>query len=65
MTETKFALIFTVQNALQLHILSFAEQFQSVIIMIENAYTVAKTLGNAYISHENFQIAIATFLHSN
>ena len=55
MTDTKFALIFTIQNALKLHILSVAEQFHLVTMMIEHTYTVAKTHGNAYILHENFQ----------
>ena len=55
MTDTKFALIFTIQNALKLHILSVAEQFHSVTMMIEHTYMVAKTHGNAYILHENFQ----------
>ena len=55
MTDTNFALIFTIQNALKLHILSVAEQFHSVTMMIEHTYTVAKTHGNAYILHENFQ----------
>ena len=55
MTDTKFTLIFTIQNALKLHILSVAEQFHSVTMMIEHTYMVAKTHGNAYILHENFQ----------
>ena len=55
MTDTKFALIFTIQNALKLHILSVAEQFHLVTMMTEHIYTVAKTHGNAYILHENFQ----------
>ena len=55
MTDTKFALIFTIQNALKLYILSVAEQFHSVTLMIEHTYMVAKTHGNAYILHEIFQ----------
>ena len=49
MTDTKFALIFTIQNALKLHILSVAEQFHLVTMMIEHTYTVAKTIDNCNI----------------
>ena len=55
MTDTNFALIFTIQNTLKLHILSVAEQFHFMTMMIEHTYTVAQTHGNAYILHENFQ----------
>ena len=60
MTETKFAIICTIQNTHLLHILLFLKQLQSVSTMIYNMYMSHKMIGTSYILFENFQIVIAT-----